>query len=129
MKGTQGIYGTLADAVVFTHFLWIIFLFTGGIWGRKYVSVKVFHIFGLALAFVVQVFGLYCPLTYLEVYLRQKANPYGVYAGSFLAHYAEKLIYINLPRGLVVFLTILLCGLNAFLYLGWGKKRPRAARC
>lgn len=112
------IYRILADTVVLAHFFWIIFLFIGGIWGRRYASVRIFHIFGLALAFAVQVFNLYCPLTYLEVYLREKANPAGVYTGSFLAHYAEQLVYINLPHGLVVFFTILLGGANALFYLG-----------
>ncbi|MDA8085231.1 MAG: DUF2784 domain-containing protein [Nitrospiraceae bacterium] len=127
--GPQHVYGTLADAVVLVHLLWIVFLFTGGIWGRKYLPVRLFHIFGLALAFAVQVFDWYCPLTYLEVFLRQKAanNPHAVYTGSFITHYAEKLIYINLPRGLIVFATILLCGFNAFLYLGRRKKRPRTS--
>ncbi len=122
------IYGTMADAVVIVHLIWIVFLFVGGLWGRKYLSVRVFHIFGLALAFVVQVFDMYCPLTYLEVYLRQKAanNPYGVYTGSFLAHYAEKLVYINLSRGLIVFSTILLCAVNAFFYLRkWKRDKVR----
>ncbi len=115
------IYSILADSVVMVHFLWIIFLFIGVIWGRKHLGVRIFHIFGLALAFVVQVSGWYCPLTYLEVYLRSMNNPAGVYTGSFLAQYAEELIYINLPHGLVVFFTVLLCGFNAFFYLRQGR--------
>ncbi|MDA8174156.1 MAG: DUF2784 domain-containing protein [Nitrospiraceae bacterium] len=126
------IYRILADTVVLFHFFWIVFLFIGGIWGRKYLSVRIFHIFGLALAFIVQLFDIYCPLTYLEVYLREKANPAGAYRGSFLAHYAEKLIYINLPHGLVVFFTLLLCGANAFFYLRRTQKTinktPRRAK-
>ncbi|MDA8155021.1 MAG: DUF2784 domain-containing protein [Actinomycetota bacterium] len=115
------IYRILADLVVLFHFFWIVFLFIGGLWGRRHLSVRVFHISGLALAFIVQVFDFYCPLTYLEVYLREKANPARVYRSSFLAHYAEKLIYMNISHGLVVFFTILLCGANAFFYL----RRPR----
>ncbi len=108
----------LADAVVFVHFFWILFLFFGGIWGRKSRPVRVLHIGGLALALVIQVFDLYCPLTYFEVYLRSKNNPAGTYAGSFITHYAERLIYLDLSRGVIVSGTILLCGFNLWLYAG-----------
>ena len=49
------IYRILADAVVIIHFLWIVFLFLGGFFGRKIMAVKIFHLSGLFFAFFIQV--------------------------------------------------------------------------
>ncbi|MGO8989932.1 MAG: DUF2784 domain-containing protein [bacterium] len=116
------LYKILADGVVLTHFLWIIFLFFGAFWGVKNRIVKIFHLSGLVFAFVIQVFDWYCPLTHLEVWLRSKHQFDLTYAGSFIVHYAEKIVYIELPRTLVLFLTVLLCSFNAWFYL---RKRKR----
>ncbi|GAB4388679.1 MAG: hypothetical protein Kow0025_09400 [Thermodesulfovibrionales bacterium] len=118
----MGLYRALADAVVLVHFLWIVFLVLGGIWGRRSRPVRAFHISGLALAVLVQASGWYCPLTYLEVYLREKGDPSGAYEGSFIARYAEDLVYLDLSRGLVAALTAALCALNAWLYLRRGRR-------
>jgi hypothetical protein len=113
-------YKILADSVVLTHFLWIVFLFLGAFWGAKNKVVKIFHLSGLVFAFIIQVFDWYCPLTHLEVWLRSKHDFTLTYTGSFLIHYIEKIVYIELSRTLILFFTLLLCGLNAWLYL---KKR------
>jgi hypothetical protein len=111
------IYGLLADGVVALHFLWIMFLIFGGIWGRKHRTVRMVHIAGLAFALLLNIFGWYCPLTYLEVWLREIQDPSQVYAGSFIGHYLEKLVYIQLPPGTILFLTILIVLFNGWLYL------------
>jgi hypothetical protein len=110
------VYKILADIVVFLHFVWIVFLFLGAFWGIKNKGVKVFHLSGLAFAFIIQIFDWYCPLTHLEIWLRSKHSPFLTYAGSFIMHYVEKIVYIEIPRSVVFVLTIFLCGLNAWLY-------------
>ncbi len=117
------IYKVLADSVVLIHFLWIVFLFFGAIWGIKNRVVKIFHISGLVFAFFIQIFDWYCPLTHLEVWLRSKHDPALVYAGSFIFHYVEKIVYIELSRFLIVVSTLVLSGLNAWLYF---RKRRRS---
>jgi len=114
------LYKIAADIVVVTHFLWILFLFFGGFLGVKNKAVKTFHIFGLVLAFAIQIFDWYCPLTHIEVWLRLKHNPAMTYTGSFIIHYVEKIVYVEISRPLIIIFTILLCGINAWLYL---KKR------
>jgi hypothetical protein len=79
--------------------------------------VKFVHISGLLFAVVIQVFGWYCPLTDLEVWLRSKHDPSLSYRGSFIVHYMEKLIYIELPRSLIFALTVVLILGNVWLYL------------
>jgi hypothetical protein len=111
------IYKILADIVVFVHFLWILFLIFGAFFGSKNRFIKIFHISGLAFAFVIQLFGWYCPLTHLEVWLREKHNPSLTYSSLFMIHYLEKLIYIEIPSYLILILTILLCGFNVWIYM------------
>ena len=110
-------YKILADSVVLIHFLWIVFLFFGAIWGIKNRVVKIFHLSGLVFAFVIQIFDWYCPLTHLEVWLRSRHNSALSYTGSFIIHYVEKIVYIELSRNLIIVLTLVLCGLNVWLYL------------
>jgi hypothetical protein len=114
------VYKILADIVVLIHFAWILFLFFGGFWGTKNRDVKIFHISGLFFAFLIQIFNWYCPLTYLEVWLRSKHNPGVTYTGSFIIYYVEKIVYIEISHSLLILFTILLCGINAWFYL---KKR------
>ena len=111
------LYKILADIVVLIHFLWIIFLFLGAYWGKRYKAVKIFHLSGLVFAFIIQIFDWYCPLTHLEVWLRSKHDPALLYTGSFFIHYVEKIVYIELSRYLVFIFTLLLCGLNIWFYL------------
>jgi hypothetical protein len=111
------VYKILADIVVLVHFLWILFLFFGAIWGVRNRGIKIFHLSGLAFAFIIQVCDWYCPLTHLEVWLRSKHSPALTYEGSFIIHYVEEIVYIDLSRYLVLVLTIFLCGFNAWFYL------------
>ncbi len=111
-------YRILADSVVLIHFLWILFIVFGAVGGRKNKTIKLIHVSGLAFAFIIEVFNWYCPLTYLEAWFRSMHDPSLSYTGSFIIHYVERLIYIDLSRSLVSALTILLCLFNGWLYLG-----------
>jgi hypothetical protein len=110
-------YKILADFVVMIHFLWILFLFLGGLWGRRSKAIRIFHISGLIFAFIIQIFNWYCPLTYLEVWLRSKHELTLTYTGSFIIYYVEKIVYIEISRYLILIFTLLLCGFNGWLYL------------
>ena len=43
--------------------------------------------------------------------------PFRAYSGSFIAHYMEKIIYIDLPDYAIFLLTAALCAFNAWVYL------------
>jgi hypothetical protein len=109
-------YKILADITVLSHFLWIVFLFLGGIWGRQSRLVKTFHLSGLAFALIIQIFDWYCPLTHLEAWLRAKHNPDLAYAGSFIIYYVERIIYLEISRYIVLIVTLLLVTLNVWIY-------------
>ena len=117
------IYKILADSVVLIHFLWILFLLFGVFWGIRNKVVKIFHIFGLVSAFVIQIFDWYCPFTHLEIWLKSQYNPTLTYTGSFITHYVEKIVYIEISRTIVFVFTLFICGFNGWYYIKRSKKR------
>ncbi len=106
----------IADIVVVLHLFWILFLIVGAYWGRKYRLVGVVHAGGLSFAVISQLAGWYCPLTYLEVWLRHRQDPAQAYPGSFLAHYAERLVYVELPPAAIFLATVALVLVQAWFY-------------
>lgn len=119
------LYKLTADIVVLIHFLWILFLIFGWLLGVRYRAIRIFHIVGLGFAFMIQIFGWYCPLTYLEVWLRQQHDLSLSYVGSFIIHYIEKLVYIELSPTIILVLTTILCVFNVYIYMTRSKKnRP-----
>lgn len=110
------LYKIAADGVVLIHFLWIIFLIFGVFIGRKHRLIKIFHLIGLGFALIMQIFGWYCPLTHLEIWLRKRHDPSLTYSGSFIIHYVEKLIYIELSPAIIFLLTLMLVGMSVYLY-------------
>jgi hypothetical protein len=117
------LFRVLADITVVAHLLWIIFLIGGAFWGRKHRPVMIAHIAGLGFSIVLQVFGWYCPLTHLEFWLRQQHDPGLAYRSSFIAHYAGKLVYLEISPALVLVLTVLLTAVNGWIY---GKRFRRS---
>ncbi len=111
------IHKLFADLTVLIHFLWIVFLLIGALWGRRNRFIKIFHLSGLAFALVIQTFGWHCPLTHLEAWWRAKHHPDLSYAGSFIIHYIEKLIYLELSPAFILIVTFILVGLNLWIYL------------
>ncbi len=116
------LYKIGADIIVLIHFFWILFLFFGAVWGVRNRIVKGFHLSGLFFAILIQVFGWYCPLTHVEFWLRLKHNPGLVHIGSFIVHYVEKVVYLELSQTTIFIFTIFLCVFNAWIYLRKGKR-------
>jgi hypothetical protein len=114
-------YRVAADFVVLIHFLWIVFLIFGVFIGKKYRAVRIFHIAGLGFAVIMQIFGWYCPLTYLEIWLRQRHDSLLAYSGSFIVYYVEKLIYIELAPWIIFVLTLFLVSISAYIYYSKSK--------
>jgi hypothetical protein len=110
------IYKLLADSIVLLHLGWIIFLFIGAVWGRKNKVVRIAHLGGLSYALLSEIMDWLCPLTHLEIWLRAQHDPALSYAGSFIVHYIEELIYIDMSRIAIFILTILLAAFNVWVY-------------
>ncbi len=103
--------------VVILHFFWIIFLIIGALPGRRSRWIRRIHISGILFAILIQFSGWFCPLTYLEVWLRRMHDSSQQYEGSFIIHYVEKVVYVDLPPKMILIVTICLALISAFVYL------------
>jgi hypothetical protein len=112
----QQAYAIAAELVVAVHFAWIVFLIGGAVIGRRNRAVRALHLAGLGYSVLLQLNGWICPLTYLELWLRERGRA-ADYRGSFLAHYLERLIYLQVAPEWVLLGTGLIIGLAAALYL------------
>ncbi|MGD0884000.1 MAG: DUF2784 domain-containing protein [Thermodesulfovibrionales bacterium] len=111
------IYKFAADVVVIVHFLWIVFLICGVFLGRRYRPVRIIHLAGLSFAVIIELFGWYCPLTHLEVWLRERYGSSSSYSGSFIVHYIEKLVYLELSPALIFVATLAIAACSLYLYV------------
>lgn len=118
-------YGWLADAVLVVHFAFILFVALGGFlvlrWPRlAWVHVPVF-VWGALIEFT----GGTCPLTPLEVSLRQRAGEAG-YTGGFIEHYLTGVVYpAGLTRPMQVGLGLAVLAVNALVYARLRARRRR----
>ena len=110
------IYTVLADLTILFHFLWILFLIFGVVFAIKRSKIAWFHLGGLLFSLFINTLGMYCPLTYLENYLRSTHGASVPYPGSFIAHYLERIIYLDLPERTIRMGEILFVCLNLVVY-------------
>jgi hypothetical protein len=87
------VYGHLAILTLLLHFLWILFIVFGFVFALKGSKLAFVHLGGLLFSLAINLFGWYCPLTYLENYLYHLQGARLGYGGSFIIHYLEMLIY------------------------------------
>ncbi|WP_338878858.1 DUF2784 domain-containing protein [Achromobacter veterisilvae] len=116
-------YRILADLVLVAHGLFVAFVMFGGLLALWKRWVAFLHLPALAWGAMVIGMGWICPLTPLEVSLRERAGQEG-YAGGFIAHYVLGIIY---PEGIarttqVVLAALLIAG-NIIVYTLWARRR------
>lgn len=91
------IFRLLAHFTILLHFFWILFLIFGVFLALRRPKIALLHLAGLLLSLILNVFGWYCPLTYLENYLRYLHDRESTYSGPFIANYLERMIYPDVP--------------------------------
>lgn len=89
-------YAALADAVLVTHFAFVLFVVFGGLLALEWPKVMWAHVPAAAWGVAIELFGWICPLTPLENELRARAGQAG-YHGDFVARYVMPVLY---PEGL-----------------------------
>lgn len=108
------LYRVAADAVVFLHLVFIVFVVFGGVLALRWHWLIVLHLPAVTWGAVVELFHLYCPLTPLENALRERAGEQG-YSGDFVEHYLIPLIY---PSGLTPQIQLWLGAVVVLINLG-----------
>jgi hypothetical protein len=122
------VYRYAADAVLVLHALFIAFVLIGALLVVRRPWLAWVHLPAVVWVALLEFNGWYCPLTPLEVALRQHAGDAG-YAGGFIEHYALSAIY---PEGLTREIQLGLGGavvaINLVAYaLLWRRRNARRA--
>lgn len=120
-------YRLLADLVLAVHGLFVAFVVFGGLLALWKRWIAYLHLPALAWGALVIGMGWICPLTPLEVSLRQRAGDQG-YDGGFIEHYLLPLIYPEaITRETQIILAVLLVAGNLLIYALWARRGRRAA--
>ena len=82
----------LADALVFVHLAFILFVAVGALLTWRWPRVAWIHLPALAWAVGSVTVGLLCPLTGLEKALRRRSDGHA-YEGGFVDQYLEDVLY------------------------------------
>ena len=125
------IWSLLADVVLFTHVLTVVFvvlglvlIVLGNLRGWRFVNAWWFRLTHLATIGVVVAqswLGMTCPLTTLELWLRAQAGE-ATYAGGFIEHWLSRLLYFNAPPWVFVLAYSVF---GAMVLAAWWRWPPR----
>ena len=111
-------YHLLADLVVGVHFVFVLFVILGGFLAVKWRRIAWLHVSAAVWGATVEFSGWVCPLTPLEIWLRQRAGEAG-YHSAFVAYYLLPVLYPEgLTRSVQIVLGALVVVLNLAIY-GW----------
>ena len=99
-------YQLLADAVLALHVAIVLFVvgglvvvIAGNLLAWRWVNAMWFrlaHLGAIAIVVALSWFGIICPLTTLEMWLRAKARAES-YGGSFVEHWLQRILYYEAP--------------------------------
>jgi hypothetical protein len=110
-------YRAAADAILVAHLAFVLFVVFGALLLLRWPRLAWLHIPAVVWAAFIEFSGTICPLTPLEVALRQRAGQVG-YGGGFIDHYVVSLLY---PEGLTqntqAMLGAVVVAINAAIYI------------
>lgn len=99
-------YLIAADAVLIAHVLFVAFVVIGllliGLGGMlswhwvRNRSFRILHLLAIGIVVLQAWVGVICPLTTLEMALRERAGD-AVYEGSFISHWLDAILYYQAP--------------------------------
>jgi hypothetical protein len=117
MHAASGAYPVLSVCVLLLHALFIVWVAFGAFVTRSRPALRWLHIASVVWGILTELLPWPCPLTLLENWLEAKA---GVepYAGGFLLHYLDRLVYPDISTSVLTAAGVLVCVLNLALY-GW----------
>ncbi len=125
-------YRLLADAVLVVHFAIVLFVIGGllaVVIGNRLASwpwvnswwFRVAHLVAIAIVAAQAWFGVLCPLTTLEAWLREQAGE-TTHGGSFVAYWLQRLMFFEAPPWVF---TAAYTGFGLLVALAWWRWPPR----
>ena len=100
-------YFFLADVVLFTHFLYalfvvggLLFIWIGGLMKWQWIKLfwfRVIHLASIVFVAIISLFGIPCPLTILEAHLRI-AGGAAFHKQSFIQYWLHKILFYEVPE-------------------------------
>lgn len=118
----------LADVVLVVHLAFVLFVLLGGLLALRWPRLAWVHLPVALYGVIIEYVGFVCPLTPLEVWLRQRGGEAG-YEGGFIEHYITAALYpTGLTRGLQVALGTGVLVLNAVVYVMLFRRRNAPGR-
>jgi hypothetical protein len=110
------IYRFFADVVVVVHLGFVVWVVLGGLMVLRWRSLLWWHLPAVLWGAAIEFIGFVCPLTPLEVWLREQGGEMA-YEGGFIDHYITPLLYPEgLTRGLQIILGFLALLPNIAIY-------------
>lgn len=109
-------YRVAADGVLIVHAAFVLVVALGGLLLLRWPRLAWLQLPAVIWAVLLEINGWVCPLTPLEVTLRQMAGDAG-YAGGFVDHYVASLLYPRaLTREVQTTLGVVIVLVNAVIY-------------
>lgn len=116
-------YRSLADLTLVIHLAFLLFVILGGFLVLRWPRVAWVHIPVALYGATIEFLGFICPLTPLEIWLRQRGGEAG-YEGGFIEHYITAAIYpTGLTREIQLMLGIAVLAINGIVYTIWMRRR------
>lgn len=109
------IYSILADSVFVLHLCFVLFVIFGGLLVLRKRWILWLHIPAVVWAILVEFLQLFCPLTTLEIRLKQLGGERG-YEGGFIEYYASAILYAHVTPQIQIFLGVLVILINLGIY-------------
>ena len=110
------IYTLTADAIVILHLSYVIFVVAGGTLVFRWSWIALLHLPALAWGVLLELNGWLCPLTPLELRLREASGESG-YNSGFIEHYILPVLYPDeLDRTMQIVIGCFVLAINIAIY-------------
>jgi len=117
------LYRALSILALVTHLAWILWVLLGWLFTKDRPVLARIHIASLVWGAIAELGPWPCPLTMAEQWLQARAGARS-YAGGFVVHYLERLVYPDLPENVVAWTGASVCALVLAIYfVRWKRKR------
>jgi uncharacterized membrane protein len=126
----------LANAVLLAHVLIVVFvigglvlIIVGNLRGWRWINAlwfRVLHLCAILIVVTEAVFGVVCPLTTLEMWLRTRGGE-TTYAGGFIEHWLQSVLYYEAPPWVFTFTYSLFALLVAATWWYFPPRKKRVA--